>query len=952
MKKPDKAQCHWVSNTHWDREWRYSMQRIRYMLVNYLDMLFDIFEKEPRFKSFHLDSQTIPIQDYLEIRPEMEPTVRKYVKQKKLLIGPWFCLPDEFCVAGESLVRNLLLGHRIARKFGHVSKTGYSPFGWGQISQMPQIYKGFGIGMSAFYRGINTYAAPRSEFFWEGPDGSKIVGSRLAKRPRYNVWYVVSRPVLWNVENENNRLVSWNDEHGPFRFVDEEGADIDCQYVHPKYKYYKNQIGRRAQQAYDEQDGDWTTQHRFWSNGHDSSCPDIREAQMIEDCQAAIRDQADVFHSTFADFQKGVLNNVDMKKLSKVKGEMRYFYTEGSTSPLFGWITSARMDVKIDNFKTERALTTYAEPLAAFASMLGSSHPQGFIDNAYNWLLQNHGHDCIGGCSRDVVHKDMFFRSRQVREISSCLVEKALMDISGSIDLSGRESGDVALVVYNPVPIRRSDVMTAVIETPREWSSSEFDIVDETGRKIKMQKLNRKDNNFSVVQCPTDGANIIPGTRHYVKAEFGDVPGMGYKTFLLKQRSKPAPDGKSLLKGDRKMENEFLSVKINPNGTLDITDKRTRRVMKGQGYFRDSSEIGNPWEHVPVAKEKKFDTRGQKVRIKLLHDGELETSFSVAINWRLPAGRSKDEKTRSSKMVPCHIENIVTLRRGQPWVEVVTEVNNMAEDHYLQVSFPTGIRTRTVHAQIPYDVAERAIKLPDQKLYAEKIQAEQPMDSFVDISDGKHGVAFLNEGMKAYEAHDDAVGTMSLTLLRSYPLRICVTQEMTDYSHLDKGSQCLGIHKFRYAVMPHTGDWEKAGLWQMAQRFTCGFKAVQVGPTAHGTEPFEKAFLELKKEGFHVSAVKRSENGESWIVRLFNPLNKSVGNAIRVNGGYTGPSVQSPVDRRRADESLPKGRGRKWKTVRMVTLEELPMKKLGMDKSGWVQLNIGRKEIVTLEFTG
>ena len=94
----EKAQCHFISNTHWDREWRYSMQRIRYMLVECLDMLFDIFEKEPNFASFHLDSQTVPIQDYLEVRPEMEETVRKYVTAKKLLIGPWFCLPDEFCV--------------------------------------------------------------------------------------------------------------------------------------------------------------------------------------------------------------------------------------------------------------------------------------------------------------------------------------------------------------------------------------------------------------------------------------------------------------------------------------------------------------------------------------------------------------------------------------------------------------------------------------------------------------------------------------------------------------------------------------------------------------------------------------------------------------------------------------------------------------------------------------
>ena len=71
-----RTQCHFISNTHWDREWRFSMQRTRYMLVYMMDMLLDIFEKEPKYKSFHLDSQTIPLQDYLEIRPEREALIK------------------------------------------------------------------------------------------------------------------------------------------------------------------------------------------------------------------------------------------------------------------------------------------------------------------------------------------------------------------------------------------------------------------------------------------------------------------------------------------------------------------------------------------------------------------------------------------------------------------------------------------------------------------------------------------------------------------------------------------------------------------------------------------------------------------------------------------------------------------------------------------------------------
>ncbi|RGF96037.1 hypothetical protein DXA10_05210 [Firmicutes bacterium AM55-24TS] len=224
--------CHFISNTHWDREWKFSAQRTRHMLVTAIDMLLDIFEKEPDYKHFHLDSQTLPIQDYLEINPEKKEILKKYISEGKLAVGPWFCLPDEFCVGGESLIRNLLLGHKIANEFGKVSKTGYSPFGWGQISQMPQLYHGFGIDFASFYRGLNTYMAPKSEFYWEGADGTTIYASRLGQRPRYNMWYIMQRPVFYGKRDGDNRRVSWGAGDGIFRFADPARCEYEYQYSH------------------------------------------------------------------------------------------------------------------------------------------------------------------------------------------------------------------------------------------------------------------------------------------------------------------------------------------------------------------------------------------------------------------------------------------------------------------------------------------------------------------------------------------------------------------------------------------------------------------------------------------------------------------------------------------------------------------------------------------------
>ena len=945
------SQCHFISNTHWDREWRYSAQRTRHMLVYLLDMLFDIFEKEPDFKSFHLDSQTLPIQDYLEAKPERADLVRKFVSEGRLLIGPWFCLPDEFCVAGESLVRNLLLGHRIARRFGAVSKTGYSPFSWGQVSQMPQLYQGFGIDVVSFYRGINTVVAPQSEFYWEAPDGTRVIGSRLACRPRYNVWYVIQRPVYWNMDDENERHLSWKAGRAPFRLVDIEGAHIDYQYAHPPFEYHHEHIAERAAQALREQDGEWTQPHRFWSAGHDSSCPDIREARMIADCDRALGDSVHVFHSTVAAWQDGLREN-QSPEWPVLRGEMHYSSTPGSPSGLYGWIISSRTYIKQDNFRTERAIMNYAEPLAVFASLLGASYPQEFVDLAYNWLLQNHGHDSIGACARDIVHDDMLYRSRQSREISACVFERALMDVAGAIDLSAWSAEDMALVAYNPASFKRTEILHALIDAPQDWGSVAIEVVDEHDKPVPCQIGESGPFMSGILQSPNDVANTMPAVRYDVRVLLDDVPGMGYRTFRVRPvcaRTFRRPQ--SMLTGSQTMNNEYLTVTINANGTLDVLDKRTGRTYRGLGYFRDSGEVGHPWEHYAPANDQVFTTLNERAEVTLLRDGELEAVFRVRLNWALPEARTPDDKGRSAVVKPYPIVNTITLRKGEPWVEIVTEIDNVVEDHYLQVAFPSGIAADTVMAQGQFDVVPRAIAMPDPSGFIEPPQAELPMNSFVDISDGQAGLALLNEGLKAYQAGDDADHTLSLTLLRCYPLRLCVTSEMIDYSHIEKGSQCLGAHTFRYAVMPHAGDWAKGGVWRASERFNLGFRAAQIGPTAHGTQLMTQSFLEIKPDTLHISAVKRSESGEGWVVRLFNPFDETIHAAVRLNGGYGGPGVtQSPVERLKAELALPSGSFKQWRKARHVTLEEIPERDLPIGKDAWVKFEITKKKIMTIEF--
>lgn len=431
------------------------------------------------------------------------------------------------------------------------------------------------------------------------------------------------------------------------------------------------------------------------------------------------------------------------------------------------------------------------------------------------------------------------------------------------------------------------------------------------------------------------------------------MPGFGYRTFQvkpLKEAGLKTP--KSMLIGPLSMENEYLVVTFLANGTMAIEDKMSGQQYMGLGYFKDRGEVGSPWEHTSPTEDRIFTTLASKAEITLIKDGELETSFQVKIDWALPEESAEGNKHRSPHLKHYPIVNTVTFRAGQPWLEIVTEVDNTVEDHYLQVCFPTGIQATAVAAQGQFDVLERPLVRDDGIPYTEALMTEHPMNSFVDRSNGTVGLALLNEGLKAYEAQDDPAGTMALSLIRGYPLQICVTQDvLTDYSQMDKGSQCLGKQRFRYAIFSHAGDWEKGKVWQASERFNLAFQACQLGPTKHGTEPLTKSFLEVKPEGLHVSAVKRSEHAGGWVVRLFNPSGEKQTGTLRLNGGHTEPlKVQSPVERVQSEFALPTGKGKKWQKVRLVTLEETPERDLAMDKDGWVNFEIGRKQILTLEF--
>ena len=174
----NKRRCHYVISSHWDREWYQPFQGFRYRLVQTIDSLIDGWRSGQLAGPFVADGQAILAEDYLEIRPERRGEIERLVREGKLVLGPWYVMPDEFLVSGESLVRNLRLGRAVARSYGgRPSDAGFVCDIFGHNSQMPQIFAGFGIRMAFLWRGTNPLGV--HHFIWRSPDGSELPAYRF-----------------------------------------------------------------------------------------------------------------------------------------------------------------------------------------------------------------------------------------------------------------------------------------------------------------------------------------------------------------------------------------------------------------------------------------------------------------------------------------------------------------------------------------------------------------------------------------------------------------------------------------------------------------------------------------------------------------------------------------------------------------------------------------------------
>lgn len=854
----DKIHGHIISNTHWDREWRYPFQAYRMDLVDMMDRLLDLLERREDYRAFHLDSQTVILDDYLEIRPESEGRIRRLVKANRLQIGPWFTLPDMWCCPGEALVRNLLMGHRGARRFGRVAKVGYTPFSNGQISQLPQIYRGFGIDSVFFYRGVGKHVA-KSEFLWEGADGTVIDAFRFGDYARYNYYYLVYRPGLlgrW----PQDRDYTWDPDEIPWRVAVEQAQDRQWAWLDQRLRVRPENLRRAVDDAVNFTSADATSPHLLMMMGHDHSFAAEEELDLIAALQGVLDPQREAFyHSSLEEYLRAFRET--KPPLETLRGEMRHPNKVGLWTNLFALILSCRLPLKQRNARVCAKVLHAAEPLAAAAWLTGSEYPAAFLDQVWRRILINQAHDAIGGCSVDAVHREMLARWSEVETLADEIARRSMRDLIRRIDGGAIATEHMQLTVFNPLPFERTEVAEFLIDLPHAAAGTPFAVETRDGRAVPLEILEQSDH-LATVEGGYELSMPLQVRRCRARLHLTGLPAMGHDMFVVKPGQQPSAAGPPILRPPRTLENEFLVVEINSNGTLRLTDKRSGRVTDQLCHFEDTAEFGDPWTRVVPPGDVPLLSLDARATVTPLPGGPLSGSLRAQLTFSVPRGKGADS-ARSVERIDLPITLDVTLKRGASQVEVAVALENRATDHRLRLLLPTGLpAAKTSHAEGQFDVLERPIETPDPTGWKEPPYTTHPMWNFVDVSDGEHGFAVINDGLTEYEVIDDAPRTLAITLLRCFG--------KFTFGRPTPEAQCPGRHVYRFALVPHAGTWADADLPRRTAEFIAPVLAIQSAPT-RGASPARRSFLRVDPPSVVVSGIKRSEDRKSLVVRLWNP---------------------------------------------------------------------------------
>lgn len=851
----NKIMVHIISHSHWDREWYMSLEEHRYYLVELIDDLLDKLEKDPDFHSFHLDGQTILIEDYLVVRPHKREQVERFITENRLVIGPWYILQDAFLTSSEANVRNLLYGLKDTNRYGQKGNLGYFPDTFGIYGQAPQLLKQAGIDVAAFGRGVtptgfnnqvfhnHDYSSPYSELKWVAPDGSEVLGILFAN------WY------------SNGNEVP----------VKEEEA-----------KYYWDKKLKEAQKFA-------STPELLFLNGcdHQPLQKDITEAIAV--ANEIYKEQKIVFkHSSFEEYIERLKQSL-VPDMQIIKGELRNQKTDG-------WSTlvntaSSRIYLKIKNDYCQTLLEKTLEPMGIFA--FDKKRHSDYLEFYWKMLMENHPHDSICGCSVDEVHKEMEIRFAKVEQGVRKVASEHGDEFAAQIDTTHKNKEAIPFIIFDTYGHLQNKVVTQRFHLNKIYfDEMNFREIPQALEKIKLPKyvVERADN--TVMDCVVKDLGIRFGyelpkdgfRRPYYAKEvevsfvYKSHRCIGYeRCFLVPSTSASSKkldiwdlEGKTL-------ENENITVIINENGSYTLRDKKNNKVYQQLGIYENTGDIGNEYMYKQSSDGVSITTENSKCTIEVLENNSLIARVRLTNILEIPyqadesleaekrnlvwhperkAGRAEEK----SKLI---IYTELALEKGAKGLKVSVSINNNAKDHRIRAMFPVGKTDGYHYADSIFEIAKRPNN-PESTW--ENPSFDHHMQRFVSLNK-EHGLTIATKGLHEYEILDNEI--ICVTLLRA-------VSEMGDWGHFETPeAQCIGENKAEFMIIPHKDDVISSYAYYHAYSYPHQ-PIISQQKQREGILPVEANYLNWNGKGLVLTALKSKGEDRGLLARWYNPTNQHI----------------------------------------------------------------------------
>ncbi len=328
----------------------------------------------------------------------------------------------------------------------------------------------------------------------------------------------------------------------------------------------------------------------------------------------------------------------------------------------------------------------------------------------------------------------------------------------------------------------------------------------------------------------------------------GHFPAMGHAAVDAGQPA-DIPSRQMVAQPDR-LENDCLVARFSPDGALiSLVEKNSGReaILPGEKANRLAvyPDQGDAWDFP-------MDYAECEPRIMQLVSAEAWLDGPRAIlkqKYRLGASSLEQE---------------ISLESGRGWLEFDTRVEWRERQAMLRTSFPVNVFAQQAACQIQFGHLFRPThRNTTWDMARDEVAAHQ----WVDFSQTDFGVALLNDSKYGHKVKGNVI---DLNLIRSVPYpgpRLVKDEEiLPGEPHPGYTDQC--DHAFRYALYPHPGNLVEGGVLRAGYEFNFPLRVVATTPHT-GRAEARRSNLQVEPETVVVEAFKKAEDGQGWIVRLY-----------------------------------------------------------------------------------